>query len=88
MDGGTRICQCRAMLTRREMLTAASLHARFYAPGFTRRMVAYASRSASVRAVLADLVLGEQGYIGLKRRLLRAGPRFVVESLGAAVGRS
>jgi len=26
---------------------------------------------------IADLVLGRQGYLGLKRRLLRAGPRFL-----------
>ena len=33
-----------------------------------------------MRDVLADLVLGRQGYVGLKRRLLRAGPRFLWES--------
>ena len=32
--------------------------------------------------IAPDLVLGEQGYRGLKRRLLRAGPRFVMESWG------
>jgi flavin-dependent dehydrogenase len=61
----------------RELLKAAALSARFYAPGFSRRMVAYSRRSPAVREVLADLVLGRQGYEGLKRRLLRAGPRFV-----------
>ena len=44
---------------------------------FSRRMIAYASRSSALRDVLADLVLGQQGYIGLKRRLLRALPRFL-----------
>jgi hypothetical protein len=29
--------------------------------------------------VLGDLVLGTQGYVGLKRRLLRAAPRFAAE---------
>jgi len=63
----------------RELLTAARLHARFYAPGFTRRMIRYASRSAAVRTILGELVLGDQGYTGLKRRLLRATPRFALE---------
>ena len=34
-----------------------------------------------MREVLADLVLGRQGYLGLKRRLLRAGPRFLWQVL-------
>jgi geranylgeranyl diphosphate/geranylgeranyl-bacteriochlorophyllide a reductase len=61
----------------RDLLRAAALRARFYRPGFARRMIAYAARSSAIRSVLADLVLGEQGYVGLRRRLLRAGPRFV-----------
>lgn len=60
----------------RELLTASRLHARFYAPGFTRRMTRFASRSRAIREVLTDLVLGDQGYEGLKRRLVRAAPRF------------
>jgi flavin-dependent dehydrogenase len=67
-----------------DLLKAAAIRDRFYAPGFTRRMVAYARASAGLREVLADLVLGDQGYVGLKRRLLRAGPRFLWE---AAVSR-
>jgi flavin-dependent dehydrogenase len=63
----------------RDLLTAAAIRERFYAPGFVRRMVAFSSRSRAVRDVLADLVLGRQGYLGLKRRLLRAGPRFLWE---------
>lgn len=62
-----------------ELLRAASLHARFYAEGFTRRMLGFASRSASIRTVLGDLVLGDQGYAGLKRRLLRTAPRFALQ---------
>jgi flavin-dependent dehydrogenase len=69
----------------RELLLAARLRERFYAPGFPRRMIRYAGRSAAIREVLADLVLGEQGYRGLKRRLLSAAPRFLLESLGAAL---
>ena len=64
----------------RDLLKAAALRERFYAPGFARRMISYAERSSAIRGVLAELVLGEQGYVGLKRRLLRAGPRFVWES--------
>ena len=68
-----------------ELLRSARLHARFYAPGFTRRMVSYAARSASVRDVLGDLVLGHQGYAGLKGRLLRAAPRFLLDSARGAL---
>ena len=68
----------------RDLLKAVALRDRFYAPGFSRRMVTYASRSGAVRDVLADLVLGSQGYVGLKRRLLRAGPRFLWQSAVAA----
>lgn len=72
----------------RELLLAARLHARFYAPGFTRRMVRYAATSGTVRDVLADLVLGTQGYHGLKGRLLRAAPRVAFDRLLAfATGR-
>ena len=64
----------------RELLKAAAIRDRFYAPGFTRRMIAFAARSEAIRQVLGDLVLGTQGYLGLKRRLLRAGPRFLLEA--------
>lgn len=71
----------------RGLLKAAGIRDRFYAPGFTRRMITYSARSAAIREVLADLVLGQQGYAGLKRRLLRAGPRFLWESAVAVVVR-
>jgi geranylgeranyl diphosphate/geranylgeranyl-bacteriochlorophyllide a reductase len=63
-----------------DLLKAAAIRDRFYAPGFARRMIDFSARSRAVRDVLADLVLGRQGYVGLKRRLLRAGPRFLWES--------
>jgi flavin-dependent dehydrogenase len=63
-----------------ELTRAARLHRRFYAPGFAGRMVRYAARSRAIRAVLVDLVLGRQGYLGLERRLLAALPRFLVEA--------
>lgn len=65
----------------RDLLKAAALHRRFFAPGFARRMIAYADRSAAIRGVLGDLVLGREGYVGLKRRLLRALPAFLAQSL-------
>jgi flavin-dependent dehydrogenase len=70
----------------RELLKSAALRERFFAPGFSRRMIAFSRRSPAVREVLGDLVLGRQGYIGLKRRLLRAGPRFLWQAVrgGAA----
>jgi flavin-dependent dehydrogenase len=64
----------------RELNKAAALRDRFYSPGLARRMIAYARRSRAIRGVLADLVLGEQGYLSLKRRLLRSGPRFLLET--------
>ena len=44
----------------RELLKAAALRQRFFAPGFARRMVRYAAWSPALRDVLRDLVLGEQ----------------------------
>jgi flavin-dependent dehydrogenase len=64
----------------RELIEAAAIRARFFAPGVPTRMVRYSARSAAIRDVLAELVLGEQGYLGLKRRLLRAGPAFLLQA--------
>ena len=66
-----------------DLLKAAALRDRFYAPGFSSRMVRYSARSGAIRDVLADLVLGKQGYVGLKRRLLRAAPRFAWDATAA-----
>jgi len=68
----------------RDLQKAATLRGRFYAPGFAQRMVRYAAWSPAIEEILVDLVLGEQGYRGLKRRLVRAVPRFAAE---AAVSR-
>lgn len=70
----------------RDLLKAAAVHQRFYAPGFARRMIAFSARSSAIRDVLADLVLGEQGYLGLRRRLVRTAPRFAWQSARAALG--
>jgi flavin-dependent dehydrogenase len=68
-----------------DLLKSAALHERFYAPGFTRRMLGMARRSEAIRDVLADLVLGTQGYPGLKRRLVRALPRVALQVAASAV---
>jgi flavin-dependent dehydrogenase len=69
----------------RELNKAAALRDRFYSPGLSHRVVAYAGRSRAIRSVLGDLVLGEQGYLSLKRRLLRTGPRFLLESAASRI---
>ena len=71
----------------RSLLKAAAIHDRFFAPGFTARMIRYASRSPAIREVLADLVLGRQAYPGLKRRLLRRGPRVLLDLASAHLRR-
>lgn len=56
----------------RELLRAAELHALFYRPGFSTRMVRYAARSRGIARVLGELVMGTRGYVGLRRGLLKA----------------
>ena len=69
-----------------ELLAAARLpRALLRAGASRRRMVRFASRSAAIRTILADLVLGEQGYGRLKRRLVRAAPRFALQYAASAV---
>jgi len=51
---------------------AASHRARFFVPELTERFVRYVARSRAVRGVLADLVLGDQDYLSLRRRLVRS----------------
>jgi len=51
---------------------ASSRRARFFDPSLTERFVRYVAASRSVRAVLSDLVLGEQDYLTLRRRLVRS----------------
>jgi flavin-dependent dehydrogenase len=69
----------------RDLLKAAALQRRFYSAGFAGRMVRCGARSGAIRTVLGDLVLGQQGYVGLKRRLLWALPRFLVEAAWSGV---
>jgi len=53
-----------------ELLRAARLKARFFNPRFTMLLVRALQQSASIRAIMADLVAGRQTYRGLRRRLL------------------
>jgi geranylgeranyl reductase family protein len=64
-----------------ELRRAAELQHRFYRGNFagaplTERMVQFARRHRGVREVLRDLVAGDQGYVGLKSRLLRSAFSF------------
>ncbi|HEY7472134.1 MAG TPA: NAD(P)/FAD-dependent oxidoreductase [Gemmatimonadota bacterium] len=54
-----------------ELARASSLVHRFYHPRFIERVIGFGSRSASVRRLLSDLVMGTQSYVTLRRRLQR-----------------
>jgi geranylgeranyl reductase family protein len=54
-----------------ELTRAARLKAMFYQPRFMGLLLAGLERSASIRAVMADLIAGRQTYDGLRTRLLR-----------------
>jgi geranylgeranyl reductase family protein len=53
-----------------ELARAARLKAGFFRPAFTELLMRALHHSAGIRAVMADLVAGEQSYAGLKWRLL------------------
>ena len=53
-----------------ELARAARLKARFFHPAFTGLMLRALQQSPAIRAVMADLIAGEQPYAGLRRRLL------------------
>jgi flavin-dependent dehydrogenase len=75
--GSTRAYAERAMEEfGHDLMRAARLYKRFFAPGFTDKMLDYAERSPGVSRVLADLVWGRQDYMSLKRRLVMTLPRF------------
>jgi geranylgeranyl reductase family protein len=64
-----------------EMRRAAELQHHFFRGNFagaplTERMVQFASRHRGIREVLRDLIAGDQGYVGLKSRLLRSALSF------------
>ena len=62
-----------------DLSRAAQMRRRFYgnfwgAP-FTERMIEFARGHRGVKRVLGDLVAGEQGYVDLKKKLLRSALR-------------
>jgi len=62
-----------------ELRRASQMRRRFYgnfwgAP-FTERMIAFARGHNGIKKVLGDLVAGEQGYVGLKKKLARSALR-------------
>ncbi len=62
-----------------ELRRAAQMRRRFYgnfwgAP-FTERMIEFAKGHRGVKRVLGDLVAGEQGYVNLKKKLLKSALR-------------
>ena len=62
-----------------ELRRASQMRRRFYgnffgAP-FTERMIEFARGHRGIKKVLGDLVAGEQGYIGLKKKLARRALR-------------
>jgi geranylgeranyl reductase family protein len=54
-----------------ELLRAAHFKAGFFQPRFTRLLIDALQHSAPIRAVMADLVAGEQSYADLKWRLIK-----------------
>lgn len=54
-----------------ELILAARLKARFFRPQFMGLLVSALRRSARIRAIMADLVAGEQPYHSLRKRLLK-----------------
>jgi flavin-dependent dehydrogenase len=62
-----------------ELRRAAQMRPRFYgnfwgAP-FTERMIEFARGHRGVKRVLGDLVAGEQGYVDLKKKLVKSALR-------------
>jgi flavin-dependent dehydrogenase len=62
-----------------ELRRASQMRNRFYggfwgAP-FTERMIEFARFNRGIRGVLGELVAGDQGYVGLKKKLVRSALR-------------
>ena len=63
----------------RELQRASQMRRKFYgnfwgAP-FTERMIEFARGHRGIKRVLGKLIAGEQGYLGLKRKLARSAVR-------------
>ena len=61
----------RARGNRRRPRPRGALQGSFFRPRFTRLLIDALQHSAGVRAVMADLVAGQQDYAGLKWRLVK-----------------
>ena len=64
-----------------DLKRAAQMRRRFYgnfwgAP-FTDRMIEFARAHRGVKGVLGDLVAGDQGYVDLKRQLVRSAIKVI-----------
>lgn len=63
----------------RDLARASHMYKRFYcgsflAGDFKKRMVQFSRRSPALRTILGNLVVGNQSYVGLKRKLFFAIP--------------
>ena len=62
-----------------ELRRASQMRRRFYGnfwgSPFTERMIEFARGHRGIKKVLGDLVAGEQGYVGLKKKLARSALR-------------
>lgn len=70
-----------------ELILAARLKARFYRPQFMALLISALQRSGRIRAVMADLVAGDQPYHTLRRRLLATLEWRLMLELFGKVGR-
>jgi geranylgeranyl reductase family protein len=69
-----------------ELILAARLKARFFQPRFIGLLVSALQRSTRIRAIMSDLVAGEQPYGSLRRRLLATLEwRLMIELFGTRV---
>jgi flavin-dependent dehydrogenase len=53
-----------------ELVRAARIKARFFQPRFSALLLTALQQSGRIRAIMADLVAGDQSYHGLRRRLI------------------
>jgi flavin-dependent dehydrogenase len=69
-----------------ELVRSARLKSRFYCgrkwrPSYAEVLVPITWRSATARKIENDYIAGRQGYIGLKKRILKQSPRILGELL-------
>ncbi len=69
-----------------ELIRSARLKRRFYCgnrcrPSYADMLIPITERSVTARKIENDYIAGRQGYVGLKRRIVRASPQILVELL-------